>query len=100
MGVLRRRLDSCSSQPPKPEPPKPEPPKPELPKPELPKPEQPTPEQPKPDPPKPEPPRPVSVPSLEGRDQMTATRMLEAAGLHLGQVDSVCCSDGPRDPWS
>ena len=76
--------------------PKPELPKPEPPKPELPKPEQPKPEQPKPDPPKPEPPKPVSVPALEGRDQMTATRMLEAAGLHLGQVGRRP-SDGPRD---
>ena len=81
---------------PRPEPPKPEPPRPDPPKPELPKPELPKPEQPKPDPPKPEPPKPVSVPSLEGRDQMTATRMLEAAGLHLGQVGRRP-SDGPRD---
>ena len=81
---------------PKPELPKPEPPKPELPKPEQPKPEQPKPEQPQPDPPKPEPPKPLSVPSLEGRDQMTATRMLEAAGLHLGEVGRRP-SDGPRD---
>ena len=49
-----------------------------------------------PEPVRPEPPKPVSVPPLEGRDQMAATRVLEAAGLHLGAVGRRP-SDGPRD---
>jgi beta-lactam-binding protein with PASTA domain len=49
-----------------------------------------------PEPARPQPPQPVSVPPLEGRDQMAATRVLEAAGLHLGAVGRRA-SDGPRD---
>ena len=49
-----------------------------------------------PEPVRPEPPKPVSVPPLDGRDQMAATRVLEAAGLHLGAVGRRP-SDGPRD---
>jgi beta-lactam-binding protein with PASTA domain len=77
------RVDVWIAVPPKlkPEPPKPEPPKPELPKPES---------------PKSAPPRLLTVPSLEGRDQMTATRMLEGAGLYLGEIGRRP-SNGPRD---
>jgi beta-lactam-binding protein with PASTA domain len=54
----------------------------------------------KPDPPKPDPPRPapvtIVVPRLEGRDQMAATRMLEAVGLRIGEVERRP-SDGPPD---
>ena len=38
----------------------------------------------------------IAVPRLEGRDQMAATRMLEAVGLHMGEVGRQP-SDGPRD---
>jgi len=91
------RVDVWIAVPPKP---KPDPPKPDPPRPDPPKPDPPKPDPPKPDPPKHDPPPPapvrIVVPRLEGRDQMAATRMLEAVGLHVGEVGRQP-SDGPRD---
>ncbi len=85
----------------KPDYPKPDPPKPDYPRPDPPKPDPPKPDAPQPDPPKPDPPpRPapvtIGVPDLHGRDQSAATRILEAVGLHLGEVGQRQ-SDGPED---
>jgi beta-lactam-binding protein with PASTA domain len=104
------RKDPPRIDPPKPDPPKPDPPKPDPPKQDPPKQDPPRTDPPRADPPKPDPPRvdppkveprvprtvPVGVPPLEGRDQHAAARVLESAGLHLGDVGRRP-SDAERD---
>lgn len=92
------RIDPPKPDPPKPDPPKTDPPRVDPPRLDPPRVDPPKPDQSKQDPQKSEPPRTVSVgvPPLEGRDQNAAARILESAGLHLGEVGRRP-SDAARD---